>query len=485
MNQNETAPGGICRPTRLGLVLLALLAFAGSIAALLLTGAEEEAAAQGATRPNVVVIMTDDQDFRSVRVMRNVKRKLARRGTSFENSFATFPLCCPSRASFLTGQYAHNHGVLGNKPPRGGYTAFREAGSLPVAMQRSGYRTGFVGKYLNQYGLRSNGSRRAVPRGWDAWRALLHSSANAMYGYELNENGRVRRYGSKRRHYQTDLLGRKAARFIATSARRSAPFFLTLSTLAPHLEANRRLARNPRPAPRHRKRFRSAALRKLPSFNEANVSDKPAFIRRRPRLDRRVVRVLRSRNQDRLASLLAVDDAVGRILNQLRRTGELGNTIVIFTSDNGLHLGEHRLKGKNSLYEESVRVPLVIRGPGVPSGRSRSQVVGNIDLAPTILDATGAQPLLTMDGRSLLPLARSATTAADRDILLEDAGSDAVRTPRYMYAEHANGESELYDLREDPFQLRSRHAAPGLAGVRAELAARLRQLRRCSGAACQ
>lgn len=429
--------------------------------------------------------MTDDQDRRSVKAMPVVTRELSGRGTTFRNFFASFPLCCPSRATFLTGQYAHNHGVTSNIPPRGGYQSFRgERRTLPVALERAGYRTGYVGKYLNGYGdLGTN--RHKVPPGWMRWHAPLGKTAHRMYNYELNENGEIRSYGKKPREYQTDVYVRKATRFIQQSSRRRKPFFLTLAPLAPHGEPFRDALPNPRPALRHRGRFAGRALPKPPSFNEADMSDKPRSVRFKARLGRRQTRALRQRHRDRLASLLAVDNAVAGLLRTLRRTGELSRTLIIFTSDNGYMLGEHRLIEKNKLYEESAGVPLIMRGPGVPSGVVRAQVTANVDLAPTILDVGGARPGRVLDGRSLMPLARDPSVAAQREILLENGSTTAIRTPRYMYAERPKGERELYDLRTDPFQLRSRHDDPELAGVEASLASRLDELRDCSGSSCR
>ena len=459
--------------------MLLACAIGGLVAGLSLLGGDDDAAAQRSARPNVVVVMTDDQDVRSLRVMSTVREQLRRSGTTFTNSFATFPLCCPSRSTFLTGQYAHNHGVQDNEPPAGGYAAFDDSRTLPISLRAAGYRTGLVGKYLNGY------STRRVPPGWSDWHALMRHH-NRMYGYVLNENGRSRSYGSRPRDYQTDVLARKAAGFIDRASRGRKPFFLTLATGAPHSETGREPgARNPRPAPRHRDRFRRTQLPRPPSFNEADISDKPAFVRSEPLIRGQALKTLAGRHRGRLGSLLAVDDAVRRLVAELRDAGELANTLIVFTSDNGFLLGEHRLTAKTKLYEESARVPLLMRGPGVPRGVERRQITGNIDLAPTILDVTGAQPRRLMDGRSLIPLARSPGAASARDILFENQGSAAVRTSRYLYAEHRSGETELYDLRADPFQLRSRHDDPALAPTRALLEQRLRELEDCAGASCR
>ncbi len=437
-------------------------------------------------RPNVVVVMTDDQDVKAMGVVKETLRQVGAQGTTFRRFFATTPRCCPSRATFLTGQYAHNHGVIGGS---GGYGAatfqqFRDGNTLPVALRRAGYRTGYVGKYLNGYGDRGS-NPRYVPPGWDSWRAPVRGTATHQFDYVLNENRHLRRYGSGSSDYQTDVYARKAVAFIKQSAAGSKPFFLAVAPSSPHGERGLDVARSPRPAPRDRGAFEGKGLPTPPSFNERDVSDKPYFVRRVDRLNSSERNQLRERYQDRLASLLAVDDAVAKLLRELRDTGQLGNTVVMFTSDNGYLLGEHRLTDKTVLYEESVRVPLIVRGPGFPRGVDRHQVTGNIDLAPTILDVADAEPLRKMDGISLVPLARNAGAESDRGILLENKLSVAVRTPGYMYAHHPRGARELYDMRRDPYQRESRHAAAGYRTRREALSARLRQLEDCAGETCQ
>ena len=263
------------------------------------------------------------------------------------------------------------------------------------------------------------------------------------------------------------------------------------------------ISRNPRPAPRDQGAFARLGLPHPPSFNERNMADKPAFMRPRA-IDPERRQFIRRRHRDRLASLLAADDAVARVVRALRRSGELANTHVIFTSDNGFLLGEHRDLGKVVLYEESVGVPLAIRGPGFPAHQSRSQITGSIDLAPTILDLAGVNPIVPADGMSLLPFAANPAHLADRDILLENRAAQGVRTRRHVYIEHhRNGDRspdgyELYDLREDPYQLqnligpqttrpRTDDPARGAAieRLRTDLAERLAELRDCRGAACR
>ena len=455
----------------------------------------EQAFAQGVAQPNVVVVMTDDQHFGSLSDMPAVRRLLARRGTTFANSFATHPVCCPSRATFLTGQYSHNHGVKSNVATLGGgYPALEHSETLPVWLQREGYVTAHIGKYLN------DNIEDAIPPGWTEWYALVADYTQRMYGYQLNENGQVAEYGGKPADYQTDVLAGKAVDFIERRSGNGAPFFLSLNPTAPHIE-NRpdggfevgpAMPRNPRPAPRHFGAFADEKLPRPPSFDERDVSDKPRVIQELPRIDARTKDLIVSRYRSRMETLLAVDDAVARIIRALRSEGELERTLIVFTSDNGYFHGEHRIPmNKGKLYEEATRVPLVIRGPGFPAGVRRNQLVGNIDVAPTVLDAAGARAAsgLVMDGRSLVSLASDGDAGRDRDLLLETGGDldpTAVRTERYVYVRHAgSGEEELYNLDNDPFQLESLHPLGAYDRVQLRLADRLNELESCVGEQCR
>jgi N-acetylglucosamine-6-sulfatase len=481
------------------MLLVVALVLVVAAAAPLTVGAEPSGppGGSGQGRPNIVVIMTDDQTVESLRVMGQVQRRLVREGTSFANSFVGYPLCCPSRATFLTGQYPHNHGVLFNSPPTGGYERLDGANTLPVWLRRAGYHTAHIGKYLNGYGVRDP---REVPPGWSEWYATVDPSTYNFYGYTVNHNGRLVRYGRRPADYQTDVHARRAVELIGRRAPRPQPFFLSLAVLAPHTDRPDQLDDNgalPDPAPRHQGAFADEPLPPAPAFNEADVTDKPAFIRQLPPLDRQAVATVQASYRARLASLLAVDDAVGAVIAALQRAGELDDTVVILTSDNGYFHGEHRIpSSKYLVYEEAIRVPLVVRGPGVARGATATAKVANIDLAPTIVELAGAVPGRRMDGRSLRPLLAHPGGRLDRDLLIETfpgpAGDRlpfppsyaAIRTDRYLYAEHATGELELYDLHRDPWQLASGHADPALAPVRAELAERLAALRRCAGASC-
>lgn len=492
-------------------VVLAGLTVAGASASL-------ESRAAPKTRPNVIVIETDDQTVEQMRVMTKTLDLIGRRGTTFDNSFVSLSLCCPSRATFLTGQYAHNNGVMTNKLPYGGYELLDGTNTLPVWLQQAGYTTAFVGKYLNGYPVA--GAETEIPPGWSEWHAGV---TLPYYDWTLNDNGSLVRYGSSPGDYQTNVFTAKAVEVIERQVPEASPLFMWVSYHAPHAGGP---AEPGDPSgigtanvgPKYGKRFASEPLPVMPSFNEADVSDKPIGIRRRPLLTPAKTAAIQEAYQQQLEALLYVDDGVGAIVDALRRTGELANTLLIFTNDNGFFHGEHRVpSGKVLVYEPSIRVPLLMRGPGIPKDKHLPQLVSNADLAPTIADVAGAEHGLVMDGRSLLPLFRKPGTLWGRDLLIErgpsgaamkgvaemgeigngDDGNQgktavpgdrrfaAVRTPRFLYARYANGEKELYDLAADPDELVNLASKRGYRALRTDLAHQLTALRNCKGSKCR
>ena len=373
--------------------------------------------------------------------------------------------------------------MLSNKGEDGGFAAFYrrrlEHSTAATWLRGEGYRTALLGKYFNGYSKGADANH--VPPGWDEWAALRPSG---YFGYTLVENGRAVSYGNRPEDYSTDVLARKAADFVTQTAADDRPFFLYLAPFAPHAPAT--------PAPRHAKSFAGERAPRPPSFNEADVSDKPRWVQNQPRLTKRQVAALDERYRQRLRSLLAVDDMVARLIDTLRDSGTLDDTYIFFASDNGFHQGEHRIPdGKSTPYEESVRVPLIVRGPGVPAGREEGRLALNIDLAPTFAKLAGVEPPSFVDGRSLVPLLRGDPPGAWRQVALLERFSDApsqqfkaLRTDGSLYAEYPSGQRELYDLREDPFQLENR-AATADPALLTQLASRLDKLMQCAAAKCR
>jgi N-acetylglucosamine-6-sulfatase len=493
-NSSGWAPGSDRR--RLAAAVAFALLAAGLLAAVGLPGTGPERAAakkQGATPPNIIVIMADDQTLSAFRpdVMPDTFQLLVDPGTFFKNFVVTDSTCCPSRATFLTGQYAHNHGVLANNP---GYLALKgEDNVLPVWLQQAGYTTAHIGKWLNKYG-RAVGRNATPAPGWDQWVAALEP--RRYYDYDLQVNGDTQSYGSRPRDYQTKVLEGYALKTISRyMPGRDNPLFMTFAPYAPHIQAGRggdptgRCAGAAIPGPHDGDLFASDPLPDKPSFNEENVDDKPTFIRRLPPLTFQDALDIQRRWGCQEAALRGVDRSVADIYNAVKQAGELNNTVFIYWSDNGLFYGEHRLPGeKQQAYEESIRTPLVIRAPGGGSQPSTvSAPTANIDLAPTILHYAGAQPCRKpddcriMDGRSLTPLLKGAGSGfpLDRHIVIEyrlqkdrsrrgsTCAYSGLWTPTESYTEYRRSvvhpdetrdcepklEYEHYDLVHDPFEL--------------------------------
>jgi len=469
--------------------LSGLVAMAGVVTGPVLSQQQDGTSSGPPLARNVVVVLTDDMRADELAALPHVRRLIGDQGVTFSTAYAVDPVCCPSRVSLLTGQYAHSSGVEDNVFPRGGFEAFDDRSSLATWLDRAGYTTGYVGKYLNQYG---NSAPRYVPPGWDVWKAPVRG----VYAYRdpavYNINGDLEELPG----YQTDTVTSLATGFIRAHA--SEPMFLHVSYVAPHeATINGRLGRPPVPARRHQHAF-DGALPPLddPGYDEPDVTDKPPEVRL-PRMTAPQLARTRVFAENRLESLLAVDEGVAAIVRSLRTLGLLDTTTIVFTSDNGLMLGEHRyVTEKKLVYEPSSRIPLLVRAPGVPSGVTRRHVVGLHDLAPTLLALTGADApgRFTIDGRNLVPLMRDRSgTGTGRDLLIESLDKDstwhsydAIRTTSgHVYVEYARGGIELYDLATDPSQVDNLAGLPGHAGLQQRLARRLAAVRDCAGPDCR
>lgn len=498
------AGGRLARSGAAAALCLAWFAIASPIAA----------SAQSAPqkRPNIIVINTDDQALSTMQeeYMPETILRIGGQGTTFNNSIVTTPLCCPSRASMLTGQYAHNHEVL-----RNAYGLLRDKRNvLPEWLRRAGYRTAHVGKFLNGYEAAVD-DRFEVAPGWDLWFTTL--GPTRYLGYEVSANGRRIRFGKGRLNYVTRILNRKALSVIRRFSPESKPLYLQLDHRAPHTEtgvnSRGRCGMKAIPEKRDAKRFRGELLPTPPSFNAADVSDKPSFVRDSPALTEDRIRTIARRYECGLGALWSVDRGVKQIVEELRRLKELKHTVLVFTSDNGYFFGEHRIGRDKALpYEEGIRVPLLIRAPkrylGTQPVAEVAEPVANIDLAPTILDLARSRPCIgggecrVMDGRSLIPLLSGrGAWPRGRALLVEYDGSssrgtsscryDGVRAQGWIYVVHLavpsalsgrcepTEDRELYNLLSDPFQLRN--LAPGGGSMLEQLRGRLSRLRDCAG----
>jgi len=472
-----------------------LTSIAGLVFAVWITTVPSPAVHRGElsrNRPNIVFIITDDQDIGTVQFMPRLNALLAARGVTFTNMFVTTPQCCPSHVSVLTGLYPHNSGVLNNWYPTGGFQRFFELGgensTIATWLQAAGYRTARFGKYLTEYETTTY-----VPPGWSEWYAFYGSGK--YFNYTLNENGAQVAYGADPADYSVDVLAQKVIDFIDRAS--DDPFFVFFAPAAPHGD---NVPNGPAtPAPRHKGMFAGMQAPRPPSFNEADVSDKPPAISSLPLLTADQITAIDSEYQTRLESLQSVDEAVESIVNRLAALGKLENTYLIFTSDNGYHLGEHRLRnGKTQVYEEDIRVPLIVRGPRVPSAATRDHLVVNIDFAPTIAKLAHVGPGHSVDGQPFVELFDDHPPSPEKwrkDFLIEVyrrlpplGNGDAIRAVRnrngVLYAEYDSGPRELYDLTWDPYQLDSQHdVAP--SGHLKQLSRRLSELATCAGKTCR
>jgi N-acetylglucosamine-6-sulfatase len=467
-----------------------------------------------ATRPNIVFVLVDDLDATGGpywRAMPKTRAIIADRGLRFTRAFAPDPLCCPARATILSGMYPHNTGVwieAEDGYPR--FVAGVEDRTVAVRLKEAGYTTAFAGKYVNGYEQNLD----AVPPGWDEWFGLGGGFLDG-YGYKVNHNGTIESYGSATNDYQTDVLSREALSFLkSTEAKDQEPFFLFLSPSAPHWPM--------KPAQRHvENSFSDDPLRTRPNFNEADVSDKPYWLREGvPRLGDAAIANETERYRRAMGTLFAVDDMVSKVAASLKANGEFENTVFVFTSDNGYNRGAHRLRNKMAPYEESIRVPLAVAGPGIRTGRE-DRLVTQTDFTPTLLDMAGVTIPDDVDGRSLGQLLRDSRSPWRSDFLVEFHGyynvfaplqtrADvqnliahsglvdliptyrALRSEEWLYVEWYAGEQhdyELYEMHADPYQLSNLLASPEgqaeHATTTADLHDRIERLATCRGVSCR
>jgi arylsulfatase A-like enzyme len=484
-------------------------------------------------RPNMLVIETDDMRWDELKFMPNVRRLIMHRGLNFVNSFAPYPLCCPSRASFLTGKYAHNHHVLSHVDPFG-FQSFDDRRTVATQLQKNGYQTALVGKYLNGYARQPTFRTRTsslhyVPPGWDEWYAgsdhrfpagsPLHGGTYNYFSMTQNINGKiVPHHGT----YSTDLLAGQARGLIAKFGAAKKPWFLWWTPVAPHFGAPHERDDPPRttradgrpqkfqtPArPKWvRGRFDSVITHALgtPKYGpaESDMSDKPRYLRNVPEMLPLERQELTEVSRQRAESIYVLDRQVGRTIAKLKASGQYDNTIIVFTSDNGYFLGEHRKRqGKILPHEPSLRVPFLIAGPGIRHG-IRYDPITTIDLAPTFSSYAGLKPMPQTDGTSLVPLIERGDRGWTRPVVTEGMMGDkgyghlftqpgfdnalntrGIRTARYKYVKYSTGEVELYDLKTDPLELESRQNDPAYDGIRRKLDALWTQYYDCKGSSC-
>lgn len=480
-----TARGRLDTKMRLRYVVppLALLLVCGTYACTTVKLFPTPQATPDPARPNIILILTDDQPVQSLPYMPNVEKELAGKGITFVNGYVTTPLCCPSRASILTGLYAHNHGVLTDRPPQGGATVFKDAQTIAVWLKARGYRTALMGKYLNNYDAVTPQGR--VPPGWDEWDAFILQGKNNQgfyYGYTLSDNGKVVQYTTRPGDYSADVLTAKALEFIKSSGNQ--PFFLMLDFYNPHqtyIAANR-----------YQGMFKTNAEftpYRPPNFLPTDLTGKPQWLQHLAQpaaadLDHIYQRILRS--------LMAVDDSVGKLTSLLDQMGERERTAIFYLTDNGESLGDNGILGKNCPYDACIHVPYIVSYPTlVKQPSTDTHFVLNIDLAPTFAQLAGASTPGKVNGVSILPLLTN-PSAPWRDAFLiehfqELASSDeglttaiptyhAIRTEEWKYVEYDTGERELYNLKSDPYEIHNLASDPQYSSVIATLHSQLQEL---------
>lgn len=427
-----------------------------------------QAPSSSGKRPNIVFVLTDDLAVNLVQFMPHVL-KMQKDGVTFANYFVTDSLCCPSRSSIFTGRFPHDTGVFKNMGKDGGYLVFRDRGheraTFATALSAAEYRTAMLGKYLNGY---LPAEHPAAP-GWTAW--AVAGNGYPEFNYNIRQGGKVVHYRKKPSDYLTDVLSGLAVRFIKENP--DQPFLIEVATFAPHAPYT--------PAPRDADAFPGLRAPRTQAFNAAPDANDPQWLRRIPPLTEAEMASIDTDFRKRAQSVLAVDKMIGELQAAVTKIGQEKNTYFIFSSDNGLHMGEHRLRpGKMTAFDTDIHVPLIVTGPGVPAGRTIDEIVENIDLCPTFTELANAAPFANVDGRSLVPLLHGQaveewrTTAliehhgphrepADPDAPARRSGNpptyEAIRTRTSLYVEYADGEKEYDDLVADPYELSNTYSS--------------------------
>ncbi|WP_157270040.1 sulfatase family protein [Azohydromonas aeria] len=449
------------------------------------------AAPPGGGRPNILFIVVDDMDYRLFTHMGKLRRLVTEPGMEFGAHFISLTLCCPSRATMLRGQFAHNSGITNNIGPYGGFEKFfldgLEASTYASWLRAAGYRTAMMGKYLNNYPSPESGALH-IPPGWDTWFVPNGGTYYTQTDYTVNDDGVERAFGRAAEDHFHDVMTDRALRFVRQAGRDapSRPFFLVVAPFLPH---------GPCIAPpRYRGLFEGVRAPRSPSFNEADVSDKPVWLQRTPLMDGAALGRLDFHYRKRRQAAQAIDDMVASLVTALRNSGQLDNTYVFFTSDNGFFMGEHRIPGdKRRPYEPAIRAPLVVRGPGIPAGRVVRELSCNADFAPTFAALAGVAPPAFVDGRSLRPLFSGAPPARWRRSLLLESQPPEVNSIYQSYAGLRTatrqtfvlwnyGFGEYYDMRTDPEQMTNAYYSMP-AALKAALRARVEALKTARGAA--
>ena len=446
-------------------------------------------------RPNIVFVLTDDLSMNLLPYLPAIQR-MQREGTSLSHYYVVDSLCCPSRTAIFTGQYPHDNGVFTNSGTNGGYAAYNAHGdakrSFAVSLQKAGYRTGFMGKYLNGYQATD-----PAPPGWDTFNGV--GNGYHEFDYDMRVDGRVQHFGHRPQDYLTDVLSRRAGRFIATAAKASRPFMLEVSTFAPHAPYT--------PASRYANAYRNLTYTHTPAFGRPPLNA-PPWLTCRTALSPANVAMINATFRQRVRSALAVDDLITHLQAVIRSSSAAQDTYLVFSSDNGFHMGEYRLlPGKQTAFDTDIHVPLVVTGPGVPANHVEDGLASNIDLAPTFETLAGAPVPASVDGVSLAPLWHGTTPARWQQAVLVEhrrpgpntAGPDtqnprsgmpptydAIRTLGGLYVRYVDGTTERYDTAADPFELHNLAGGVGPSAVPESLVTTLAALVGCHGTrACQ